>query len=232
LAFLDELLYANYRQQRTDSQLLDELKAEFKKERNFQPIWKYRYYFNTALPQHRMGIGRPLNTREELPEFGVGPSCTPVGTQTPPPRLLLRKSSQAAKSSTAKKQGPSRSRSNKPNRGNTSSFGGVTAIEGQKTEVVKLVSKRHRGLRDRALREAKGHCCVCGTDFSQLLDGRGVRVLQVHHRDQLAASDIPRETKLSDLAVVCANCHILLHFNPRRATRVETLQRKLRRVQK
>jgi hypothetical protein len=55
-----------------------------------------------------------------------------------------------------------------------------------------------------------------------------VRVLQVHHRQQLAARDVPVVTKGSDLAVVCANCHLLLHLNPEKALSVKELQEMLR----
>ena len=72
------------------------------------------------------------------------------------------------------------------------------------------VRGRSRQLRDLALENADGVCCVCDVDYSKVLDGNGVRVLQVHHRKQLAASDAPRLTSLKDLAVVCANCHLLV----------------------
>jgi predicted HNH restriction endonuclease len=61
-----------------------------------------------------------------------------------------------------------------------------------------------------------------------LLDGRGVRVLQAHHRAQLSSRDAPSLTKVSDLAVVCANCHLLLHLDPRRALSVEQLHEMLK----
>lgn len=103
-----------------------------------------------------------------------------------------------------------------------------SAIEGTMTEAVRYVRGRSRKLREQALAAANGVCCVCGTDYSKLLGGRGVRVLQAHHRSQLAASDAPRVTKLSDLAVVCANCHSLIHMNPKRALLVEELRHMLR----
>jgi predicted HNH restriction endonuclease len=60
-----------------------------------------------------------------------------------------------------------------------------------------------------------------------VLDGRGVRVLQVHHRKQLSAREAPSITKLGDLAVVCANCHLLLHLDPKNALKVEKLREML-----
>ena len=59
------------------------------------------------------------------------------------------------------------------------------------------------------------------------MGGKGVRVLQVHHRKQLANTDRPRLTHLNDLAVLCANCHTLVHINPKRALAVSALHRML-----
>jgi hypothetical protein len=103
----------------------------------------------------------------------------------------------------------------------------ATDVEGVTTETRVFRRGRSRFLRELALDHAKGVCAVCRRDFSKVLSSQGVRVLQVHHRQQLAASDAPRVTKLTDLAVVCANCHLLIHLDPRRAMRVELLRRRL-----
>ncbi len=104
----------------------------------------------------------------------------------------------------------------------------VTAIEGMGTETSAYVRGRSRQPRDAALGGADGICCVCDQDYSQILDGKGIRVLQVHQTKQLAVSDRPRLTKVSDLAVVCANCHALIHMNPKKALTIATLRRMLR----
>lgn len=102
-----------------------------------------------------------------------------------------------------------------------------SAVEGIRTETVTYSKGRNRRLRELALVKADGVCCVCGTDYKKVLAGKGVRVLQVHHRQQLAATDSPVVTRLSDLAVVCANCHMLIHMNPRQAFGVEELKKML-----
>jgi 5-methylcytosine-specific restriction protein A len=102
-----------------------------------------------------------------------------------------------------------------------------SAIEGLLTETVRYVRGRSRQLRDLALRNSGGVCCICDIDYRRILDGKGVRVLQVHHRKQLAAMDSPRVTALSDLAVVCANCHMLIHMNPKQALSIEDLRQML-----
>jgi hypothetical protein len=70
-------------------------------------------------------------------------------------------------------------------------FAEESDIEGTKTEVTSLKTKRSRKLRDLAFKAAHGICCVCRRDYSKVLGGRGVRVLQVHHRHQLSARDMP-----------------------------------------
>lgn len=102
------------------------------------------------------------------------------------------------------------------------------ALEGLRTETVTYVRGRNRRLHDEALRAAQGVCEGCSRDFTLMLEGRGVRVLQVHHRRQLAANDTPLLSRLRDLAVLCANCHMLVHMNPKRAIRVETLRELLK----
>ncbi len=102
----------------------------------------------------------------------------------------------------------------------------LSDIEGIQTETRVLVRKRSEILRRAALDGAKG-CSVCDRDFSKVLNGEGTRVLQVHHRRQMASLDTPRVTKIEDLAVVCANCHLLIHLNPKRAISVERLRKML-----
>lgn len=106
------------------------------------------------------------------------------------------------------------------------------AIECLCTETVSYVRGRSRQLRDLALQNARGICEVCRVNFGRVFGGKGVRVLQVHHRKQLSATDSPRVTRLRDLAVLCANCHLLIHMDPDRAMPVEQLRRILRREDK
>jgi 5-methylcytosine-specific restriction protein A len=89
----------------------------------------------------------------------------------------------------------------------------ASALEGLRTETVRYVRGRSRQLRDLVRKDSDGTCCVCDVNYQKILSGKGACVLQVHHRKQLAASDAPRITNQSDLAVVCANCHMLIHMN-------------------
>lgn len=87
----------------------------------------------------------------------------------------------------------------------------LSDMEGSLREVRTMQRYRSRRLRDLALAEAEGMCSGCQVDFSSIAGGIGLRVLQVHHTNPLAASRGSRPTRLKDLAVVCANCHLMLH---------------------
>jgi len=74
---------------------------------------------------------------------------------------------------------------------------------------------RHAKIRE-ALLTNKGKlvCEVprCGFDFEKRYGKLGAGYAQVHHLRLL--SSVPKKgirTKLSDLAIVCANCHAMIH---------------------
>ena len=64
-------------------------------------------------------------------------------------------------------------------------------------------------------------------DFRAVANGLGERCLVVHHKKQLKDYDEPKWTSASDLAVVCANCHMMIHANPAKALSVAQLRKKL-----
>lgn len=97
-------------------------------------------------------------------------------------------------------------------------------IEGIAREVTVIARSRSRRLRDLALKRSRGVCEACGTDFSTLLGGKGLHALQVHHRLQLALQESPKLTSPDDLAVICANCHAIIHADRLSAMRVEALR--------
>ena len=52
----------------------------------------------------------------------------------------------------------------------------------------------------------------CGFDFEAVYGRLGTGFAEVHHLRPLADMDAPVETTLDDLAVVCANCHRMIHL--------------------
>lgn len=103
----------------------------------------------------------------------------------------------------------------------------LSDYEGGRIEMTAYRRGRSRKLRDEAIQASSGICEVCQRDYSRLLNGKGLRVLQVHHKRQLGFRDEPTLTRIGDLAVVCANCHLLVHLNPRRAMAISTLRARL-----
>ena len=55
-------------------------------------------------------------------------------------------------------------------------------------------------------------CCeVCGFDFQETYGDIGEGFCEVHHLLPLSKSDGQTRTELKDLAVVCSNCHRVIH---------------------
>ena len=82
-----------------------------------------------------------------------------------------------------------------------------------------LVRERNRGLRNAKLREAGATnpalpCEVCGFEFRTSYGDRGDGFAEVHHLQPFTGPPSSRVTTLNDLAVVCANCHRMLHQPP------------------
>ena len=99
-----------------------------------------------------------------------------------------------------------------------------SALEGRQHEYSAISRSRNGALRLAALQAAKGTCAVCAMDFSSVLGGIGSAVLEVHHRKQLSSYDVPTVTSIDDLAVVCSNCHALIHSDAKTAFTVEALR--------
>jgi 5-methylcytosine-specific restriction enzyme A len=58
-----------------------------------------------------------------------------------------------------------------------------------------------------------GHlrCEVCAFDFAERYGERGAGFIERHHTVPLSEAKSPRRTKLDDLALICANCHRMIH---------------------
>ena len=105
----------------------------------------------------------------------------------------------------------------------------ISALEGELIEQKSYRRKRDGRLRRVALNGSVGVCAVCDVDFSLVLGGKGIRVLQAHHKRQLSQSSRPKINTPQDLAVVCANCHALIHINPKKALTIASIRSMLRR---
>lgn len=54
-------------------------------------------------------------------------------------------------------------------------------------------------------------CEACGFDFFEVYGELGEGFIECHHRVPLSDLDAETKTRLDDLALVCANCHRILH---------------------
>lgn len=54
-------------------------------------------------------------------------------------------------------------------------------------------------------------CEACGFDFEKVYGARGKGFIEVHHTKPLETLQPGHRTKLSDLAILCANCHRMVH---------------------
>ncbi|MEU2369057.1 MULTISPECIES: HNH endonuclease [Streptomyces] len=92
---------------------------------------------------------------------------------------------------------------------------GASAIEGRLLVRRVLARERDPKLRARKIGQVRGQglplrCEVCAFDFAQAYGDLGDGYIEVHHTTPLHVSGV-RETKLDDLACLCANCHRMCH---------------------
>jgi hypothetical protein len=90
------------------------------------------------------------------------------------------------------------------------------AIEGKRRLKRHLVKERDPDLvhrKKQAVLDATGHlaCQVCRFDFAQVYGKIGRGFAECHHLVPVAELDGKSVTRLEDLAIVCSNCHRMLH---------------------
>jgi 5-methylcytosine-specific restriction protein A len=88
--------------------------------------------------------------------------------------------------------------------------------EGRLLTRLHILRERNRGLvkkkKERVLKEkGKLLCEVCDFDFAATYGKLGAGFVECHHTKPLSSLQPNDTTKLSDLAIVCANCHRMLH---------------------
>lgn len=92
----------------------------------------------------------------------------------------------------------------------------VSAVEGHQY----LISHLHRERRPELVAAKKKQafavhgclaCETCGFDFAKAYGELGRNFCEVHHLNQLSKARNAVTTKLEHLAIVCSNCHRMLH---------------------
>ncbi len=88
--------------------------------------------------------------------------------------------------------------------------------EGEITEETRKVIKRCNTI----IKKAKGnfiqkhgslYCEVCGFDFYKVYGELGKDFIEGHHKNPLCERNGQEMTKIDDIALVCSNCHRMLH---------------------
>jgi 5-methylcytosine-specific restriction protein A len=92
---------------------------------------------------------------------------------------------------------------------------GYSAPEGRLLMRRHMARERNRRLRKKkiesVLRQGGRLCCeACGFDFEAVYGERGAGYIECHHVVPLHEAGESR-TKLADLALICANCHRMIH---------------------
>jgi 5-methylcytosine-specific restriction enzyme A len=94
-------------------------------------------------------------------------------------------------------------------------IGDIPAEEGGLALRAHLRRERDPRLRRRKLADAKRRrvpiaCEVCGFDFGRTYGSHGLDYIECHHRTPLYVSG-ETQTRLTDLALLCSNCHRMIH---------------------
>jgi hypothetical protein len=97
--------------------------------------------------------------------------------------------------------------------------GDTSAAEGRELFRMHRIRERNRrlvALKKRSVLVSTGKlaCEACGFDFAAVYGPRGDGFAECHHNYPISQSASDRRTRLSELAVVCANCHRMLHRRP------------------
>lgn len=90
------------------------------------------------------------------------------------------------------------------------------AEEGRILTRIHRARERNRGLvakKKAAILKSNGRlkCEACSFDFQQTYGARGAGFMEVHHLKPLSTLRLGDKTRLDDLALLCSNCHRMVH---------------------
>ena len=89
----------------------------------------------------------------------------------------------------------------------------LTRLHKQRERRADKVRQKKRQVLDR---DGKLACEACGFDFVKRYGLLGAEFAECHHRVPLAALVEGQKLRLSDLAILCANCHRMIHRSAHR----------------
>jgi 5-methylcytosine-specific restriction protein A len=93
-----------------------------------------------------------------------------------------------------------------------------SVLEGRYLLRFHIVRERNPGLRRRKIRSVLARdkslaCEACQFDFGQTYGDRGLGYIECHHVEPLHETG-ERSTNINDLALLCSNCHRMIHRKP------------------
>ncbi len=89
-----------------------------------------------------------------------------------------------------------------------------TATEGRRRLVLHLQRERNQALVHKKKTQAASlDCEVCGFSFRHIYGDIAGSYCEVHHLLPLSGVEETTQTRLDDLAILCANCHRVIHLN-------------------
>lgn len=92
----------------------------------------------------------------------------------------------------------------------------LEANEGHRQLVMHLRRERNQAVVRRKKKQATSlNCQACGFSFRSVYGDLAAEYCEVHHLVSLAEAETATTTRLRDLAILCANCHRVVHLrNP------------------
>jgi putative restriction endonuclease len=110
---------------------------------------------------------------------------------------------------------------------------GFDLYEGGKRIGTSTYYERNRKIRDQVI-EIQGYTCkACGFNFKETYGDWGAGYIHVHHLNPVAAN--PEKKKVNpefDLAVLCANCHAMVHRRKNTLLSIEDLIKMIKQVRR
>jgi hypothetical protein len=90
----------------------------------------------------------------------------------------------------------------------------VAATEGRRRLVLHLQRERNQTVvRNKKRQAASLDCEVCGFSFSRAYGSAASDYCEVHHLLPLSDVEDSTQTRIGDLAILCANCHRVVHLH-------------------
>lgn len=96
--------------------------------------------------------------------------------------------------------------------------------EGGTQEIILELQKRDPKLKSLAIEKHGLSCQICGFNFEKTYGALGKGYIEMHHLVSLGTTKKERISTVDDVAVVCSNCHRVLHRNGKDPIPIEQLK--------